>query len=72
LYVFVIISAEIDLSVWFMMGLLGGIRAILDCFGFKLPILLTVLVTVVAGLVLGLFNGLVGGVPKSCFVFIVT
>lgn len=54
--VFVIISAEIDLSVGSMMGLLGGIAAILDVW-FNFPILLTVLVTVVAGLVLGLFNG---------------
>ncbi|MFT5594996.1 MAG: D-xylose transport system permease protein [Oceanicoccus sp.] len=54
--VFVIISAEIDLSVGSMMGLLGGIAAILDVW-FHFPILLTVLVTVVAGLVLGLFNG---------------
>ncbi|MGJ8645271.1 MAG: sugar ABC transporter permease [Marinomonas colpomeniae] len=54
--VFVIISAEIDLSVGSMMGLLGGIAAILDVW-FHFPILLTVLVTVVAGLILGLFNG---------------
>ncbi|NVK74773.1 sugar ABC transporter permease [Marinomonas sp. CT5] len=54
--VFVIISAEIDLSVGSMMGLLGGIAAILDVW-FHFPLLLTVLVTVVAGLVLGLFNG---------------
>ncbi|MBD5771224.1 sugar ABC transporter permease [Marinomonas colpomeniae] len=54
--VFVIISAEIDLSVGSMMGLLGGIAAILDVW-FHFPILLTVLVTVVTGLILGLFNG---------------
>lgn len=54
--VFVIISAEIDLSVGSMMGLLGGIAAILDVW-FHFPILLTVLITVVSGLVLGLFNG---------------
>jgi len=54
--VFVIISAEIDLSVGSMMGLLGGIAAILDVW-FHFPILLTVLVTVVSGLVLGLCNG---------------
>lgn len=54
--VFVIISAEIDLSVGSMMGLLGGIAAILDVW-FNFPILLTVLVTVIAGLALGLFNG---------------
>ncbi|BFM47962.1 sugar ABC transporter permease [Marinomonas sp. THO17] len=54
--VFVIISAEIDLSVGSMMGLLGGIAAILDVW-FDLPILLTILVTLASGLLLGLFNG---------------
>ncbi|UTW01096.1 sugar ABC transporter permease [Marinomonas rhizomae] len=54
--VFVIISAEIDLSVGSMMGLLGGIAAILDVW-FHFPIMLTVLITVASGLVLGLFNG---------------
>jgi D-xylose transport system permease protein len=54
--VFVIISAEIDLSVGSMMGLLGGIAAILDVW-FHFPILLTVLITVASGLVLGMFNG---------------
>lgn len=54
--VFVIISAEIDLSVGSMMGLLGGVAAILDVWlGWPLP--LTVLVTLVAGLVLGAWNG---------------
>ena len=43
--VFVIISAEIDLSVGSMMGLLGGIAAILDVW-FNFPILLTVLVKI--------------------------
>ncbi|MEL0636952.1 MULTISPECIES: sugar ABC transporter permease [Marinomonas] len=54
--VFVIISAEIDLSVGSMMGLLGGIAAILDVW-FHFPIMLTILITIGAGLVLGLFNG---------------
>ncbi|QRV25212.1 sugar ABC transporter permease [Marinomonas foliarum] len=54
--VFVIISAEIDLSVGSMMGLLGGVAAILDVW-FHFPIMLTILITVAAGLVLGLFNG---------------
>ena len=49
--VFVIISAEIDLSVGSMMGLLGGIAAILDVW-FHLPIVLTIVITVVTGLVL--------------------
>jgi D-xylose transport system permease protein len=54
--VFVIISAEIDLSVGSMMGLLGGIAAILDVW-LHFPIMLTVLITMGAGLLLGLFNG---------------
>ncbi len=54
--VFVIISAEIDLSVGSMMGLLGGVAAICDVwFGWPLP--LTILVTLVLGLVLGAWNG---------------
>lgn len=54
--VFVIISAEIDLSVGSMIGLLGGIAAILDVW-FKLPIFLTIFITLGAGLLLGLVNG---------------
>ncbi len=47
--VFVIISAEIDLSVGSMMGLLGGAAAIFDVWlGWPLP--LTILVTLVMGL----------------------
>lgn len=54
--VFVIISAEIDLSVGSMMGLLGGAAAIFDVwFGWPLP--LTVVVTLVLGLLLGAWNG---------------
>ena len=54
--VFVIISAEIDLSVGSMMGLLGGVAAIFDVWlGWPLP--LTVAVTLVLGLVLGAWNG---------------
>ncbi|CAK9886655.1 MAG: Xylose transport system permease protein XylH [Candidatus Erwinia impunctatus] len=46
--VFVIISAEIDLSVGSMMGLLGGAAAIFDVwFGWPLP--LTIIVTLGAG-----------------------
>ncbi|MFQ3230322.1 sugar ABC transporter permease [Reinekea sp.] len=54
--VFVIISAEIDLSVGSMMGLLGGIAAILDVW-YNFPIGLTIVLTLSAGLLLGLFNG---------------
>jgi len=54
--VFVIISAEIDLSVGSMMGLLGGVAAIFDVwFGWPLP--LTIIVTLTLGLVLGAWNG---------------
>lgn len=54
--VFVIISAEIDLSVGSMMGLLGGVAAIFDVwFGWPLP--LTIIVTLVLGLLLGAWNG---------------
>lgn len=54
--VFVIISAEIDLSVGSMMGLLGGLAAIFDVwFGWPLP--LTIVVTLVLGLLLGAWNG---------------
>ncbi|WP_192456326.1 xylose ABC transporter permease XylH [Musicola keenii] len=54
--VFVIISAEIDLSVGSMMGLLGGAAAIFDVwFGWPLP--LTIVVTLLLGLLLGAWNG---------------
>lgn len=54
--VFVIISAEIDLSVGSMMGLLGGAAAIFDVWlGWPLP--LTVAVTLLLGLLLGAWNG---------------
>ncbi|MEB5974409.1 xylose ABC transporter permease XylH [Pantoea dispersa] len=54
--VFVIISAEIDLSVGSMMGLLGGAAAIFDVWlGWPLP--LTIAVTLVLGLLLGTWNG---------------
>ncbi|MRT43147.1 sugar ABC transporter permease [Enterobacteriaceae bacterium RIT702] len=54
--VFVIISAEIDLSVGSMMGLLGGAAAIFDVWlGWPLP--LTIVVILVMGLLLGTWNG---------------
>lgn len=54
--VFVIISAEIDLSVGSMMGLLGGVAAIFDVWlGWPLP--LTIVVTLLMGLMLGAWNG---------------
>lgn len=54
--VFVIISAEIDLSVGSMMGLLGGLAAIFDVW-FGWPLSLTIVVTLVIGLLLGVWNG---------------
>lgn len=54
--VFVIIAAEIDLSVGSMMGLLGGAAAIFDVWlGWPLP--LTIAVTLLLGLLLGAWNG---------------
>lgn len=54
--VFVIISAEIDLSVGSLMGLLGGFAAIADVWwGWPLP--LTIAVTLVLGTLLGTWNG---------------
>jgi len=54
--VFGIISAEIDLSVGSMMGLLGGLAAIFDVWlGWPLP--LTIVVTLILGLLLGTWNG---------------
>ncbi|QIM69418.1 sugar ABC transporter permease [Basfia succiniciproducens] len=54
--IFVIISAEIDLSVGSMMGLLGGFAAIADVWwGWPLP--LTIVVTLTAGVVFGTCTG---------------
>ncbi|TDQ57726.1 xylose ABC transporter membrane protein [Mesocricetibacter intestinalis] len=54
--VFVIISAEIDLSVGSLMGLLGGFAAIADVWwGWPLP--LTIAVTLALGTLIGAFNG---------------
>ncbi|QBR48649.1 xylose ABC transporter permease XylH [Erwinia sp. QL-Z3] len=54
--VFVIVSAEIDLSSGSMMGLLGGAAAIFDVWlGWPLP--LTIVVTLLAGVLLGAWNG---------------
>ena len=54
--VFVIISAEIDISVGSLMGLLGGFAAIADVWwGWPLP--LTIAVTLVLGTLLGAWNG---------------
>jgi predicted ABC-type sugar transport system permease subunit len=65
--VFVIISAEIDLSVGSMMGLLGGAAAIFDVWlGWPLP--LTIVVTLAMGLTRRL-ERLVGRLPQSPVVY---
>ncbi|WGE89224.1 sugar ABC transporter permease [Actinobacillus arthritidis] len=54
--VFVIISAEIDLSVGSMMGLLGGFAAITNVW-WGWPLSVTIIVTLSLGLLLGAWNG---------------
>jgi D-xylose transport system permease protein len=54
--VFVIIAGEIDLSVGSLLGLLGGIAAILDA-NHHWPIEATIPVVLALGIVAGLFNG---------------
>lgn len=54
--VFIIISAEIDLSVGSLMGLLGGFAAITNVW-WNWPLPLTILVTLALGLLIGAWNG---------------
>lgn len=54
--VFVIISGEIDLSVGAMLGLLGGVTAIMD-YTYHMPMGVTVATVIVMGVAIGLFNG---------------
>ncbi|MFQ1049566.1 sugar ABC transporter permease [Avibacterium paragallinarum] len=54
--VFVIISAEIDLSVGSLMGLLGGFAAITNVW-WDWPLSLTIVVTLSLGILLGAWNG---------------
>ncbi|MBS1208735.1 MAG: sugar transporter permease [Proteobacteria bacterium] len=54
--VFVIIAGEIDLSVGSLLGLLGGVAAVLDA-SFHLPVALNFAIVLGLGLLLGLFNG---------------
>ncbi|WP_206950610.1 sugar ABC transporter permease [Trinickia acidisoli] len=54
--VFVIIAGEIDLSVGSLLGLLGGVAAILDA-NHGWPIEATIPVVLVLGVAAGLFNG---------------
>jgi D-xylose transport system permease protein len=54
--VFVIISGEIDLSVGSLLGLLGGVAAILDV-SHHWPIQFTVPAVMLLGVAIGMFNG---------------
>lgn len=54
--VLVIIGGEIDLSVGSLLGLLGGIAAVLNVT-YHLPLPLNLAIVLVCGLLLGLFNG---------------
>ena len=54
--VFVIVATEIDLSVGSMLGLLGGIAAILDV-RYKLPLTLIVPIVIALGVAFGIFSG---------------
>ena len=64
--VLIIIAGEIDLSVGSLLGLLGGIAAILDVT-HGMPLAVTLVVVLGCGLVLGLFNGVLTaflGIPS--------
>lgn len=54
--VLIIIAGEIDLSVGSMLGLLGGVAALLDVV-YQLPLAWTLLLVLMLGLALGIFNG---------------
>jgi D-xylose transport system permease protein len=54
--VFIIIAGHIDLSVGSLMGLLGGITAVLNVW-LKVDGILAIGVTLVLGLLIGIFNG---------------
>ena len=54
--VFVIISGETDLSVGALLGLLGGVCAILD-YTYHFPIALNIVCVLALGVLIGLFNG---------------
>lgn len=54
--VLVIISGEIDLSVGSLLGLLGGVAAILDVV-YHLPLLANLSLVALCGLLIGLANG---------------
>lgn len=54
--VFIIISGEIDLSVGALLGLLGGICAIMD-YTYHTPVAVTIATVMVLGVAVGLANG---------------
>ncbi len=54
--VFIIIAGHIDLSVGSLMGLLGGVVAILNVW-YKVDGILAIAITLAMGLVIGIFNG---------------
>lgn len=65
--VFVIVAGEIDLSVGSLLGLLGGVAAILDVV-LGWPLVGTIAAVLLLGAVLGLFNGWLTaylGIPSS-------
>ena len=64
--VFVIIAGEIDLSVGSLLGLLGGVAAVLDV-SHQLPLAAIVPLVLLCGLFLGMFNGFLvayAGIPS--------
>ncbi|TFW30508.1 sugar ABC transporter permease [Massilia horti] len=64
--VFVIIAGEIDLSVGSLLGLLGGIAAVLDVTG-QLSLPVSVAIVLACGLALGVLNGYLtayAGIPS--------
>jgi len=64
--VFVIISGEIDLSIGSLLGLLGGLAAVLDVT-HGLPLPLSIAIVLGAGLMLGFLNGFLtayAGIPS--------
>jgi D-xylose transport system permease protein len=63
---FVIIAGEIDLSVGSLLGLLGGVAAVLDV-SHHMSLPLTVILVLACGLFLGVFNGYLtayAGIPS--------
>ena len=53
---FIIILGETDLSVGAVLGLVGGVGAILD-YSFHLPYAVTIAIVIALGVLIGLFNG---------------